>query len=505
MDEYAMRCRGVWRRALVICAGILGVTVAFAPSLAAAPSSSSRPTINPGQYAELAKGVALIKTYTCQNRLIGSGTGFLVGRQVLMTARHVTKDACRLKATIGSRTYTLARPLYWHSAPGNEATIDLATAKLDRPVIGGHVFRFAVSTPRGGTTIAMVGHPLGNPLSLAQGRLLATKTQGGVAYLTVYLASAAGSSGSPLLDPRGNVVGILQRGFVRDDFGVVSGVNLARTWGREQAVRDLCRAYPNGGVPRCENSGLDQAAPPASNDETVIVVDYSLGATADGPNQYRFVSSAGAVVVARYRFSEQTTRPHSAVTTLTDHAGATSTPCTGKIVVGWDSLTCKIQLGDFPAAGTWVVRTHIDGKLVSALSFLIEARPAAIPGSYKGATNEGNYVFFDVVGATLVNFRVNDLPQTCSGPYRIYGQANFTGITSQIASDGSFTIQQQYGGTLTWDSGGTTPDFNRVVIKGYVRDAAASGTVTITTEFSRDGQPVTCSSGLLTWSATRLP
>jgi hypothetical protein len=109
----------------------------------------------------------------------------------------------------------------------------------------------------------MIGHPLGNPVSLAQGPLIQKQVVRGVPTLGVRLATAEGASGSPLLNRFGDVIGILQQGFVQPDNGAVFGINLARTWGK-QAERDLCKAYPFAGVPGCHPTPPNPSPPPPS-------------------------------------------------------------------------------------------------------------------------------------------------------------------------------------------------------------------------------------------------
>jgi hypothetical protein len=176
-----------------------------------------------------------------------------------MTARHVVKGGCNFRIALGGRSYTAGHLAYWYTTGRRDlVAADVATLKLDRPAPG-YVFSFARRTPRIKTTIAVVGFPLGNPLSFNQGPLVFAQRVNGVPSLGVRLATAKGASGSAFLDPAANVVGILQAGIVAGpgdgttvtpDDGVFWGLNLVRWWG-PGIVRDLCRAYPQGGIPGC--------------------------------------------------------------------------------------------------------------------------------------------------------------------------------------------------------------------------------------------------------------
>ncbi len=232
-----------WRRAIV-------VVVALCTGAAVVPSAGA---IDPGAYEELASGVGRIVVRDCQSRLLSQGTGFLVGSKVVMTAHHVldVPDACMVRIQIAGRTYVGARWTGWHGQ-GMKTTdrVDVETIRL-KHTAPGHVFEFARRTPARGQTVAMIGHPAGNPLSLSQGRFLGTKVIQGVTMLGVFLQSAHGASGAPLLDKDGRVIGVLQRGVADENGGVVTGINLVRESGLPKA---LCRAYPSGGIAGCGGS-----------------------------------------------------------------------------------------------------------------------------------------------------------------------------------------------------------------------------------------------------------
>ncbi len=130
--------------------------------------------------------------------------------------------------------------------------MDLATLKLAQPAVG-HVFRISSSGPRAGTYLGMVGYPLGNRLSLNQGKIRWVGERDGVPTLEVTMLGGEGASGAPFIDDRGFVVGVLQHGlgvWGQQTAGVLVGVNLASLWGLQLRL-SLCRNYPNGGIVGC--------------------------------------------------------------------------------------------------------------------------------------------------------------------------------------------------------------------------------------------------------------
>lgn len=225
----------------------------------AGPASPRRQGIDPATFAAVSDGIVRVLVRGCPGGAAGQGTGFLIGEQLVMTARHVVARCRSVRVVSRNRSYAAAGIAFWHTAGArDEEVADVATLKLSRRAPG-FVFSFAKRTPRLKTTVAVAGYPLGGPLSLNQGRLVATPRVKGVPLLAVRIATAKGSSGSPFLDPAGNVVGILQAGVVSGPGekglmspaeGMVWGINLVRWWG-PSIIRDLCRAYPRGGIPDC--------------------------------------------------------------------------------------------------------------------------------------------------------------------------------------------------------------------------------------------------------------
>jgi hypothetical protein len=244
------------RRRLLL--GLFGTLALAAASLSAAsppqPAARATPDLRPGDVADIATGVARVHARSCRGRSVRAGTGFLIGQQVVMTARHLLTGTCGYTVILGGRAYGGSRRVFWYTAGARDETLaDVATLELSSPVRG-HVLAFARRTPKLGTTISVIALPLGNPLRLNQGPLVATPRAQGVPFLEVGIAAAKGSSGSPYLDSQGDVVGILQRSFVSPTTGPALGVDLVRWWGT-YIIPDLCRTYPHGGISGCRDQG----------------------------------------------------------------------------------------------------------------------------------------------------------------------------------------------------------------------------------------------------------
>jgi len=265
--------------------GLLGVAiatvlatcaVALLPRQADAQSATTRATarqaLSPSKFAEVSSGVTLIRAFPCRGRRYFSGSGFLIGDRIVMTARHVVDPPegpklCRIRVRVKGQWVGVASWNWWYSQrPSDGRLVDLAALKLDRRV-DAHLFRIRPTPVPLGTNLAMVGHPLGNKLSITQGRLLGRKRISGVPRILVNLLGAEGASGSAFLDDQGNVVGVLQQGLGGKDVfgqatsGAIVGLDLNSWWGNGK--RYLCRAYPNGGIPMC-GARPKPARPPAA-------------------------------------------------------------------------------------------------------------------------------------------------------------------------------------------------------------------------------------------------
>ncbi len=123
------------------------------------------------------------------------------------------------------------------------------------------------------------------------------------------------------------------------------------------------------------------------------------------------------------------------------------------------------------------------------------------PGAYKGATQEGNYVFFSVLGTRMITgFRANDVSEDC-GNGTVSGSVNWGTLAFPIASDGSFTAAGTWTGSdkqgdVEWTS-------ETWKIAGVFATATTvTGTLSMSDELNYKGVHYRCSSGSVTWSAT---
>jgi Calx-beta domain len=125
-------------------------------------------------------------------------------------------------------------------------------------------------------------------------------------------------------------------------------------------------------------------------------------------------------------------------------------------------------------------------------------------GSYKGATQNGNFVFFTLrADRTITGFRVNDLPETCDpGGIRLLGGIDFGDDAFPVNADGRVNVHATWSGSfVSGDAEWTNED--TTIVASFNNPTAISGTITEIDELNYKGTHYRCSSGQITWSATR--
>ena len=149
------------------------------------------------------------------DRAYGSGTGFVVGDKRLLTNRHVVAGCARIVARDAAGTQLPAKLLV------ADRERDLALLSTEKPAGPPLTFRDAPPVRRGESVITY-GFPLSGLLS--SGPTLTTGNINALAGLRdnpanfqISAAVQPGSSGGPLFDSRGHVIGV-----------VVSKLNAAR-------------------------------------------------------------------------------------------------------------------------------------------------------------------------------------------------------------------------------------------------------------------------------------
>lgn len=179
--------------------------------IAAAPAPDPTAVTTPGP-AVTAAGFSKYEKAALRVRNIGcgvsSGSGFAIADHVFITNRHVVGGATLLQvSTYDGRDITV-------NAVGAVVIADLALVWTQEVLPA--TIQLAHSNPRAGTEISVVGYPLGGELTTTNGRVLRYGPDPiGWSSLPMIYSDApieAGSSGSPVVDASGLLVGVAYAG-----------------------------------------------------------------------------------------------------------------------------------------------------------------------------------------------------------------------------------------------------------------------------------------------------
>jgi S1-C subfamily serine protease len=190
----------------VLATRLASLPAAPAPSPAAAPSPSPSPAASlsvPAIYQRLAPSVVTIRA----GRNLGTGV-IVADDGAILTADHVVSGAASITVTFSDGTVATA------TVTSADKTTDIATlipAKLPQPVVPATLGGGADV----GDAVVVIGNPLGLTDSVSSGVVSgldrSAQTDAGKRTGLIQFDASVnpGSSGGPLLDDRGMVIGIV--------------------------------------------------------------------------------------------------------------------------------------------------------------------------------------------------------------------------------------------------------------------------------------------------------
>lgn len=163
--------------------------------------TAAEPTLE--GFTELERAALRIRNIGCGG--VRTGSGFAIAANVLVTNRHVVAGASTLEvSTFDGRDIDVRT-----SGAANVA--DLAIVRTAEPLPA--FVPLASANPAVGQTVTAVGYPLGGPLTTTSGKVLGYRADPiAKSDLPMLLNSAPvehGSSGSPLVDIAGELVGVV--------------------------------------------------------------------------------------------------------------------------------------------------------------------------------------------------------------------------------------------------------------------------------------------------------
>src|SRR5690606_34820048 len=108
---------------------------------------------------QVASGVLMVQASTCEGT--GVGSAFLVSGDRIVTAAHVVAEAASVAVVQDDATYEA-------DVVGIDSANDIAILETS-VALGGHEFQLADTEVAAGEALAVIGHPLGAPLTITSG------------------------------------------------------------------------------------------------------------------------------------------------------------------------------------------------------------------------------------------------------------------------------------------------------------------------------------------------
>jgi tetratricopeptide (TPR) repeat protein len=182
----------------------LSVACALATSAAAAqdlPVQAGRTV-----YERVADSVFLVQTETEGGDPLGQGTAFLVDNGRLITNEHVIREG---KVFLRSAGLKIECTVAARDELNDLALLTVAAAGVSRPL------RLADDLPRPGDTVFAIGNPEGLERTISLGLYTGPRRLDGRDLLQVSASISHGSSGGPVVNASGDVVGVAS-GFLTE-------------------------------------------------------------------------------------------------------------------------------------------------------------------------------------------------------------------------------------------------------------------------------------------------
>ncbi len=153
-------------------------------------------------YRSAKESVVLIVAYDALGIPSSLGSGFYFEKNKIATNYHVIEKASKIVFKhIGSKSFHTVTKVSSYSK-----NLDLAILSVEKP--GGPLKIRDNSTVDIGEKVIAIGNPRGLEGSVSEGIISATRGEGRLKYFQITTPISPGSSGGPLFDENGNVIGV---------------------------------------------------------------------------------------------------------------------------------------------------------------------------------------------------------------------------------------------------------------------------------------------------------
>ncbi len=170
-------------------------------------------------YARSKPSVVTILTFDANRAPEGQGSGFIVAKNRVATNYHVVADSTSASVIFDDGSIAPITSVVAASAPKDLAIVEVETGNRPSLTLGNEL------DLKVGETIYAIGAPKGLSASLSDGLVSAFRQNEGQFLIQITASIAPGSSGGPLLNSDGQVVGLTTSRIKDGSFGFAVGAS----------------------------------------------------------------------------------------------------------------------------------------------------------------------------------------------------------------------------------------------------------------------------------------
>jgi tetratricopeptide (TPR) repeat protein len=170
-------------------------------------------------YSENQGSVVTIYTFDAQKAPLAQGSGFVVGKNRVVTNYHVLAGSTSATVAFTDGSTAVIQSVVAASNPKDIAIVDVLTGNRPALHLGNEL------DVKVGETVYAIGAPKGLTASLSSGLVSAFREDEGEFLIQITAPIAAGSSGGPLFNGQGRVIGITTSRLKDSGFGFAVGAS----------------------------------------------------------------------------------------------------------------------------------------------------------------------------------------------------------------------------------------------------------------------------------------
>ena len=191
------------------------LTLALCPVAAQTKGSLSPEAL----YAKSKPAVITILTFDANRAPLGQGSGLIVGKNRVVTNYHVVAGSSSASIVFSDGSMTTVSAVVSASVPNDLVILETETGSRLILTLGNEI------QLKEGETIYVIGAPKGLTTSLSNGLVSAFRQDHGQFLIQITAPIAPGSSGGPVLNSQGQVVGVATSRLKEGGFGFAIGAS----------------------------------------------------------------------------------------------------------------------------------------------------------------------------------------------------------------------------------------------------------------------------------------